>query len=443
MLAALAVMFTSVQVVGQMDWKKLSPTIPTGLYGHDMAYDSARQRVVLFGGNDGSKHLNNTWEWDGYTWANVTPKPPAISPQARGGHVIAYDAARRCIVLFGGDAGNGKSLGDTWKWDGTTWSRSTFTTAPSPRYQHAMAYDADRQQIVLFGGKGNRKIYSDTWLFDGSTWKLSTLTTPSPLARYRHALAYDAVRKNVVLFGGSDDLRTMGDTWKWDGITWKNVTPATGNPPARMVHAMAFDAARQRVVLFGGWAAYNDTWEWDGNTWSKCNPTNNPPSRFAHTMAFDAARGSMVMFGGFHNSTTQNDTWAYTPTDLTASAHIVSVAKGGNVTLNLNADNTHRGKSYLVLGCIDGSGPRDITSGNVTLLLNRDGYFMFTLMYPNNNALHVKTLGTLDTSGTALAGIQVPSGLTGLIGTRFYHAYIVFKNSIDYASTPVPLTLVK
>ena len=30
-----------------------------------MVYDSRRNRVVLFGGNDGGNMLGDTWEWDG------------------------------------------------------------------------------------------------------------------------------------------------------------------------------------------------------------------------------------------------------------------------------------------------------------------------------------------------------------------------------------------
>ncbi|HIE72090.1 MAG TPA: hypothetical protein EYP98_19025 [Planctomycetes bacterium] len=33
-----------------------------------MAYDSARGKVVMFGGWNGSSHLNDTWEYDGTEW---------------------------------------------------------------------------------------------------------------------------------------------------------------------------------------------------------------------------------------------------------------------------------------------------------------------------------------------------------------------------------------
>jgi hypothetical protein len=154
----------------------------------------------------------------------------------------------------------------------------------------------------------------------------------------------------------------------------------------------------------------------------------------------------MIVFGGGYGLP-RNDTWAYTPTDLTATAHTVSVAKGGNVILSLYAGTVHAGKSFLVAGCMDSGRPRGMPLGKVTLLLNPDDYFYLTALLPNT--LIANSLGVLDASGkspTAKAPtVQVPPlpHVPALIGTRFYHAYVVYSSTIDYASTPIPLTLVK
>ena len=58
------------------------------------------------------------------------------------------------------------------------------------------------------------------------------------------------------------------------------------------------------------------------------------------------------------------------------------------------------------------------------------------------NTVIANSTGVLDGSGKARAALQMPPGLTALIGFRLYHAYIVFKSGVDYASTSVPLTLV-
>jgi len=98
------------------------------LYAFDMAYDSKRQVVVLFGSyNDDGIRDNDplepiepsTWEYDGVGWEKVDTTD---SPSARYGHAMAYDSNRGVVVLFGGaDSNTDYGLNDTWEYDGTTW----------------------------------------------------------------------------------------------------------------------------------------------------------------------------------------------------------------------------------------------------------------------------------------------------------------------------------
>jgi hypothetical protein len=79
-----------------------------------MAYDAATRNVVLFGGSNGGRPLRDTWTWDGSTW---TKQAPATSPPARTLAAMAYDAATGDVVLFGGLNGAGvRPLNDTWTW---------------------------------------------------------------------------------------------------------------------------------------------------------------------------------------------------------------------------------------------------------------------------------------------------------------------------------------
>jgi hypothetical protein len=74
-----------------------------------------------------------------------------IGPKPRSGHALAFDAARGRIVLFGGDAA-GSLFNDTWEWDAENWTQ-VADSGPSARQGLAMAYDTSRQRIVLFGGE--------------------------------------------------------------------------------------------------------------------------------------------------------------------------------------------------------------------------------------------------------------------------------------------------
>jgi hypothetical protein len=73
----------------------------------------ARASVVLFGGTrlfGPGQLFRDTWTWDGEYWTQRQD----IGPAPRAGHGMAYDSARQRTVLFGGMAANG-SLGDTWE----------------------------------------------------------------------------------------------------------------------------------------------------------------------------------------------------------------------------------------------------------------------------------------------------------------------------------------
>ena len=43
---------------------------------------------------------------------------------------MAYDAATGTVVLFGGLGGHG-DLGDTWTWNGTTWTQQAPSDQPA------------------------------------------------------------------------------------------------------------------------------------------------------------------------------------------------------------------------------------------------------------------------------------------------------------------------
>ncbi|MBK8977824.1 MAG: PD40 domain-containing protein [Planctomycetes bacterium] len=299
-------------------WVYLTPTTqPPPRTEFAFAYDAARQRVVLFGGvanGSGPIYLNDTWEWDGTNWAL---RAPSTRPTVRAGARLAYDPARQRAVLFGGHGLPGVIYAETWEWDGANWNRRTPVNSPSARSDQAMTYDVGRQRVVLFGGVNYTTGPStDTWEWDGTNW---TQRAPNhgPAVMYSHAMTPDSGRQRVLLFGGSWSLGFFADTWEWDGFRWRRRTPAQA-PSPRGGHAMADDAARQRVVLFGGrvggGSPLADTWEWDGTNWIRRAPTQSPSGREAHAMVYDAARQRVVMFGGYAASARPvyyADTWEW------------------------------------------------------------------------------------------------------------------------------------
>src|SRR5688500_10795432 len=77
-------------------------------------------------------------------------------PGPRWGHAMAYDEARDRVVVFGGQRDRSTALGDTWLWDGESWTRGA-ESGPTPRSYAAMAYDRKRARAVLYGGRDGLK----------------------------------------------------------------------------------------------------------------------------------------------------------------------------------------------------------------------------------------------------------------------------------------------
>lgn len=279
-------------------WTQKQDVGPRSRFGHAMAFDPNRQRVVLFGGNIlNNQLLKDTWEWNGEDWTQVED----IGPSARSGHAMAYDTARSRLVLFGGNTG-AADVRDTWEWDGTAWTQ-VQDTGPSARIGHAMVFDSARGRVLLFGGAPTAGApLADTWEWDGTDWVQVEDAGPAP--RQGHAMAYDTVRSRAVMFGGVGATTQDGlaDTWEWDGTVWTQVQDIG---PEGCVHgALVFKSSTSS--LFGGISTlanvatrqlFGMTWEWNGQHWTARQDIGVGP-RVGHAMAFDTVRGRVVLFGG-------------------------------------------------------------------------------------------------------------------------------------------------
>jgi hypothetical protein len=95
---------------------------PSAREGNGAAYDSKRGLVLVFGGNDANGFKNDLWAWNGTAWRQLDAGG-AGRPDARAMGYIAYDSKRDRVVLFGGRKGWPNDLNDTWEWDGTAWQQ--------------------------------------------------------------------------------------------------------------------------------------------------------------------------------------------------------------------------------------------------------------------------------------------------------------------------------
>ena len=88
---------------------------------------------------------------------------------ARRGPAAAFDHSRQVVVMFGGEH-NGPVYNETWEFEGENWQQVTTNHAPPGRFWHGLAYDSERQVVVLFGGYDDQDLFDATWEYDGHDW---------------------------------------------------------------------------------------------------------------------------------------------------------------------------------------------------------------------------------------------------------------------------------
>ena len=166
---------------------RLTPPGP-GLRRHiKLAYDSARGRLVLYGGydfagtRDSFRHLGVGWSALATTRASGARSTVVILLNLQ-----MTSLSRKRVLLFGGLSADGPK-NDTWSWDGDGWDKMS-DAGPSPRGEAGAVFEETARQVVVSGGMA----------YD--VRPVDDATVP---ARHGPAVALDTRRKRVVLFGGS------------------------------------------------------------------------------------------------------------------------------------------------------------------------------------------------------------------------------------------------
>jgi hypothetical protein len=276
------------------------------------------------------------------TW---TVAHPPTSPPPLQDAAAAYDGDTRTVVLFGGRKADGTMSGDTWVWNGATWTDFP-NSLPSARDKASLAFDPTLHQLILFGGEDdNGVLYGDTWAWNGQQWVQQDQAGPAPSPRAAAGFAYDPAGR-LVLFGGTGSgpgagttttttTTTAGststsvaaatpnaplaDTWQWTGTGWIE-DPASG-PPARSGAQMAYDSTTGTTVLFSGDLSggggtspvlAGDTWTWDGAAWTAVAGTaSSPAARDGAVFADDSAVGGPLLLAGAGSGGPLADTWLW------------------------------------------------------------------------------------------------------------------------------------
>ena len=302
---------------------------PAKRIAHDMVYDSASQKIILYGGE---KDFNveswvfDTWSFD-YATNTWTKMEPTGTPYATFS-ALAYDSESDKIIAWGGMHADEVVSDQTWiyDYDDNTWTNAEpAVTPPLGLTSSSIAYDSESDVVIVHGGgltkdenpDGFPILINQTWAFDYNTNTWTNMTIAShPVGRSAHQMVYDTESDRVIMFGGAARVysvaldptgKTMGQgTWAYDynTNTWENIS-VNINPEVRYGHAMGYDSESDKTIMFGGYYYLNtkgladETWSFDYNTatWTKLTPDGDLERR-GHQMAYDSTNDKIILFGG-------------------------------------------------------------------------------------------------------------------------------------------------
>jgi hypothetical protein len=186
-------------------------------------------------------------------------------PVGRSSYAVAFDTPRDRVLLFGGLGIDHQRLADLWEWRSrdARWSRITSDgPSPPPSEGGALIEDLAHRRMLLLTGWQGPGLPVELWqlsLVGPPTWSRIPLTGPGP--DFAESAVLDAVRGRIVVEGATFDsdlgfhrgIWRLGleDAWHW---TTMPVVGATG-----WSGGMTLDRARDRVLLFGGFIGDNGT----------------------------------------------------------------------------------------------------------------------------------------------------------------------------------------
>jgi len=325
---------------GSSQWILAGPPVR---YSASAFYDPATNSLFTYGGQHSAVTLDfadynraeNVIGSSNLTWVEVTTNVTGngAHPPGRFGHTGLYDSASNRMMIFGGGLGfpapcandywvlkNANGIPGTGVWTPITPSG----TAPGARMRQSAVFDPTTNSMIVFGGYNCQSTYfNDLWILSdanntGATpvWTQVTPLGSVPNARESASAVYDPVTNTMVIFGGDAGGTTFGDLWMLSNAngtggtpTWTQVTTSGGGPSARTGHSAIYNSQNNLMTVYGGLnsgAIFGDTWvlanaNGHGSTapsWTQIIPIEPGPARAYHSTVYDPVSNQMLIFAG-------------------------------------------------------------------------------------------------------------------------------------------------
>jgi hypothetical protein len=277
-------------------------------------------------------------------WVSLLPK--GTKPAPRYGHTGLYDSASNRLMVYGGATGTSTCVSDYHVLQQAnnqggvlTWVAVTPSgTPPAARLRQASAYDPGTNALIIFGGNNCKTTYfNDVWILTNANdltalpaWKPRTITGAKPTVRQSSSAVYDPTTNALIVYGGDKGGLPSGDIWLLShangtggNSVWTQLTPSNIGPVARSGHTAIYDSVNNQMTIYGGYDGrnlLNDTWvlsnangQGGPATWTQL--TSGQSIRF-HNALYKPATNQMITFGGTTGTVPQNPSSdIYTLTD--------------------------------------------------------------------------------------------------------------------------------
>ncbi len=210
------------------------------------AYDSTRDRVIIAAGYRNGA-VAETWAYDCVTstWANLAPAT-SFTPRRLG--AIGYDPLRDRVVLYGWyDTSTFAYMGDTWEFDGVTWSQSPVPAIiDSPNFVPSMVFDpsAGAMRILRQGGFGTSAVWLTSVFNPATGWSQdSSVSIPAGAEIGLHQVSINPTSGQLL-------LPANRRTWLLNGGVWQ-AAPLGGFDERVLTMTLHDDGAGEKLWIGG------------------------------------------------------------------------------------------------------------------------------------------------------------------------------------------------
>lgn len=322
-----------------MRWIALNPTgdIPPGTVHNAAVYASANNRLIAFGGavlpsGTPTNDLFLLTNANGLGGTPVWQKVPVSGdwPSPRAGSHAAYDSANDRMIVFGGLLLGGVRTNEVWVLNNASaangtpfWTKLVSGNSPPPgRWLSRVVYEPTTNRLIVFGGAANFGLLNDIWVLTHPNglggvpeWFQLFPSGGSPAARCCGSAHSDPVTGRMILFGGDNSSQPkQSDTWHLLNPTgmaapeWLLVAPVSPTPD-RYNFASAYRPDTNELVVALGVSQgqlTNSVWKLENANgsgvpaWIEIFPSGSfpEPRESISQTGLDEVNGRLIVFGG-------------------------------------------------------------------------------------------------------------------------------------------------